>query len=154
MGALSDWAEKPKNFLVLLGPVGCGKTYICAALAEIAFAKFRYIRKLKERDLFKKLRAVIEAGREWGEELEYNVDDDFFILDDIGSTSPNLWRIDVILAVIDFRYEHMDPTVFTSNLTRKEITEKYDERVTDRLYAKENTIIDMFGMPSMREQGY
>lgn len=155
-----DFLTDPKNFLVLLGDPGCGKTYFCAALMDWATQNFRFptIKRLTESDLFEKLREVEAwdfAGR-----LRSLMDADLFIYDDLGSigqTSGN-WRKEVISTMISSRYESLGykkirPMIIISNYTQKELENIYDVRTTDRLFSTENTIIDLFGIESKRKTG-
>lgn len=137
---------KPKNFLVYCGSPGIGKTFLCAALTEWAFNKFgndwRYWR---ENDLLKKLRDSMDTMQgDYLDVLKYMIDAEFLILDDIGSsTKESSWREEVLFAVIDYRYNNLKPTMFTSNYCQKEFQEKYHERVRSRLFSIDNTIIEI-----------
>jgi len=71
------------------------------------------------------------------------VDDEFVIYDDLGSTGLNDWRKEVLFEFLDQRYVSMKPTIVTSNLTREEIYQQIHPRVASRLFAKENTLIEV-----------
>lgn len=75
--------------------------------------------------------------------LEWMLDDHFVMIDDLGSSGFNDWRREVLLHAIDTRYESQKPTVFTSNLNRKQIADGLGFRSHSRLFAIENTIIEM-----------
>lgn len=147
-----QWLKDRKNFLVILGPPGTGKTWMCAAISYAAHRRFNTVRYWKEFDLLDKLRESIDKYNDYFKTLEQAMDDEFCIIDDIGSTGVTDWRKEVIFSAIDLRYNSMRPTIITSNLNRDQIKEKYEWRTADRLFAKENTIIDLFGMPSMRQE--
>jgi len=138
--------------LVLIGPPGTGKTYICAAIASSALRLFNSPRYWKEEFLFDHLHNAIERYRDYIESLRLAFDDDFCILDDIGSGKINEWRKEVIFNAVDIRFNSTLPFVVTSNLDRQEISREYGERTADRLFSKENTIISLFGMPSLRQE--
>lgn len=84
------------------------------------------------------------------EKMRYLTDDDFLILDDIGSSGINDWRKEVLFDFLDSRYETGLPTFLTSNLKRKEIREGFGERFESRLFASENTIYELNG-PDWRQ---
>ena len=81
------------------------------------------------------------------------IDDDFVLIDDVGSSGHNEWREEVLMEAVDFRYRSKKPTVFTSNLTVLETYRIYGNRIGSRLFAKENTHIDLSEMPDLRERG-
>lgn len=77
------------------------------------------------------------------ESLKLLIDDEFVMLDDIGSTGLTDWRREVIFDSIDERYNSMLPTVFTTNFSEREIKDNFHARVHSRLFSKENTIIEI-----------
>lgn len=85
-------------------------------------------------------------------ELDYLMDDEFIILDDIGSAGLNEWRKEVLFNCIDIRYESGKPSVFTSNLTREEIYEGLGARAHSRLFSKENLILEFHEAHDMRQK--
>jgi len=91
-----------------------------------------------------------------GDYLEYLhslLDDDFIIIDDVGSSGHTEWREEVLMEAIDFRYENMMPTMFTSNLSKQDFYEVYGQRIASRLFATENTIVSLDGMEDFRQFG-
>ena len=149
------WIKKPKHFLVMVGPAGTGKTYFCAAMLDEMIDKVRHIRAYDERTLLKKVRNSIgESSKgDYLDCLRVLLDDDLIILDDIGSSGHTDWREEVLMEAIDYRYYSMLPTIVTSNLYKKEFFETYGQRITSRLFAAENTIIDLSDMKDLREEG-
>lgn len=119
----------------------------------MAFQKYVSIRYWKEEALFAHLRDSIERYGDYIGALKYALDDDFVILDDIGSTPVNDWRKEIIFNTIDTRYNMQKPTVYTSNLDRFEIAGKYEPRVASRLFSSENTLIEMHAGGDLRKEG-
>ena len=146
--------KNPKNFLVIIGDPGVGKSYICAAMFEWAIRNFHCFRYYDEQTLLEKLRKVIDENMgDYHKEMVYLLDDDMIFLDDIGSTRQTDWTREVLFSAFDERYNTMKPTVITSNLTREEFKTFYHPRVYSRLFASENTIIDLDGCPDLRAEG-
>lgn len=79
------------------------------------------------------------------------MDDDFLMLDDIGSMQITEWKKDVLLQVIDERYESLKPTVFTSNLTREELTKLLGIRTASRLFSGDSVLIEMHDAEDKRK---
>jgi DNA replication protein DnaC len=150
---ISEYIKKPKNFLVFVGKPGIGKTQLSAALTEWHLDTFRCSRYWRERDLLAKLRQGIADGNgDYAIALEYCIDDDFLIVDDVGSginpekfTTRDLeWRTEVLFSLLDYRYNSNKPTLITSNFHKKMFETVYSERISSRLFATENTIISIF----------
>jgi len=140
--------------LVLMGKPGCGKTYICSALISWMYGKIGDMYYFREADFFARLRACMDQNGDWQNEIIYQCDHEFLEFDDIGSAGHGQtgWRQDVFFQVVNNRYESKKPTVFSTNYNEAEIKEKLGARTHSRLFAKENTIIDMFGYPDLRMQ--
>lgn len=147
------WLKSAKDFLVMVGPPGTGKTHMCACLAGEAHRRFNTVRVWREEALFAHLRDSIERFGDYYNTLKLALDDEFCVIDDIGSTPVNDWRKEVIFNAIDIRREMGYPTVLTSNYNYNELTQKYEPRVTSRLFGGRNTVIDLFGMEDLRKQG-
>ena len=149
---LRTWMKKPEHMLVFCSGPGYGKTHFCSALTEWMLMNFDTYRYYKEENLLKSLRSVIHDGAgDWAEALRYKIDDELVILDDVGSwfnmervhEKDNNWKIEVFFAFLDERYNSMKPTIITSNLDKKGFLKAYSERVVSRLFATENTIIEI-----------
>lgn len=141
---IAKWMKNSKNFLIILGNPGLGKTMFCAALFEFAMKNFNSFRYYNERQLFKRLRDCISEDRgDYLIELKNLLDDDFIFLDDIGSEKLTEFRQDVIFEAIDLRYSSMKPTVITSNLDTSDFRTSYHPRFCSRLLASENTLIQI-----------
>lgn len=148
---------QPKHNLVLIGPPGTGKTYICSALIDVMLDYTldpRSFRVYKEINLLSKLRSKISDGcGDYDAYLKELVDDRMIIIDDLGSSSHTEFREDVLFSLLDYRYERRLPTIFSTNLSKGDINETYNDRIYSRLFAEENTVIDMRGMPDRRTLG-
>ncbi len=154
MQKIHNWTNNPKNMLVFLGQPGIGKTYFLSALIPWAVDKFNNFRYYKEADLLKKLRtSIAENSGDYLETLKYLIDDELIILDDLGSQGLNDWREEVMFDTIDQRYNAMLPTVITSNFTKEEFERNYHERISSRIFAKENTLIQIFDTYDLRKDG-
>ena len=146
-----DWLKGKQHFLIYLGNAGIGKTYFCAAIFAEALTKFASVRYWNESELLKKVRnSMEECQGDYLEALKWLIDDDFVILDDIGSTGLNEWRKEIIFDAIDERYNCMKPTIITSNFSIKEFKSFFHERVASRLFSKENCVIEILDGEDLR----
>lgn len=146
--------QEPKNFLIFCGNPGIGKTYLCAALVEFGLTRFNSFRYWNESELLKRVRSSISDYKDgdYLEALKLLLDDEFVILDDIGSTGLNEWRKEVIFDAVDERYCTMKPTVVTSNFSKQDIEKLFHERLSSRLFAGENIIIEIHDGPDLRKE--
>lgn len=153
--------KTPEKFLIFHGPSGTSKTHFCAALTEWIFCNFDSFRKWREADLLSRLREGIgDRESDYAKNLEFMVDDDLVILDDVGSWyTPGMpynkdyqWKTEVFLHFIDTRYNDEKPTIVTSNFTKDEFSQIYGPRVWDRLFATENKFMISDG-ESQRQLG-
>ena len=140
--------------LVYNGSPGIGKTYFLACLIEWCYSNFNTFRYHREEDILRRLRNGIGEGKsDYLMNLEYLIDDQFIMLDDVGSginpekvTNRDLeFRREVFFSFLDYRYRTGLPTVITSNFTRKDFKDVYSERICSRLFSAQNTIIERFG---------
>ena len=114
---------------------------------------FHHFRIWKEYDLLKRLRGSIDKGWEITETLTHLIDDDVIVIDDLGSQGHNDWREKMMFEMLDIRYNNSKPTIFTTNLSKAMFAKLYEPRIMSRLFATENTIIDLSGAPDLRQQG-
>ncbi len=138
--------EKPTNFLVYCGNPGLGKTYLCSCLIEWVMKRYgNDWRYWKEYNLLEKLRSSMDNQKgDYLQILKYMIDCEFLMIDDVGGTGKLTdWREEILTAIVDSRYDSMKPTVITSNFCQNEFLEKYHARIHSRIFAKENTIIEI-----------
>lgn len=150
-----EWIQEPKKFIVMYGEAGTGKTHFCAAILVELLRRYGHVRALNENTLMSKTRNFISKGT-GGDYIEYMTafcDERIMIFDDIGSSGYTTWREEILMELIDFRYRNSLPTIFTSNMNEYGFAKLYGKRITSRLFATENVIIDTHGMPDYRNEG-
>lgn len=149
------WLKSGSNMLVLLGPPGVGKTYICSAIYNYMQEKWPNVtcRYWKESDLFSRLRKDMNTLEgDYSQNLTFLTDDHFIFLDDLESTGVTDWRKEALFTFIDVRYNSKKPTVISSNLNPGLINEKLGERFHSRIMSAENVVIEINGK-DLRKEG-
>ncbi len=151
---ISKWLRQPKNFLIIMGSPGTGKTYLCSAFIEWVYQKVSSIRYYEESKLFSRVRASMNDGSSGDHvgALSYMIDDEFIMIDDMASAGITDFRRDMWFHIIDSRYDSTLPTVITTNLTKDQVTSEIGFRQSSRLFSRENTIIDFHGFEDLRQK--
>lgn len=130
LDALTDWSTNPDGRnLVLLGPVGTGKTHAAIAACRAAHDAGLDVEYWPTARLLDVLRP---SGPEQVE-IRDVVDVDRLILDDLGVERPTDWTAERLNLVIDGRWAERRPTVITTNLPADALRDRLGERNYDRL---------------------
>jgi DNA replication protein DnaC len=124
------FAKSLQGWMLFLGPYGCGKTHLAAAIANFAVGVGTPTLFLTVPDLLDWLRFSF-ASSDYG--LEERLDEirsiRLLVLDDLGTQNTTPWAAEKLYQIINHRYIHRLATVLTSNLTLNEI----DGRIASRL---------------------
>ena len=137
---------KPPNFAEKLsssyihGQVNTGKTiYACQMLLELKRQAYiagqgLEICFIKVSDLFSQLKDIYETKGSESTLLQKLKDVDALVLDDLGLEKNSEWAYQILFSLIDYRYEFMKFTIFTSNFSLDELADKLgDQRITSRI---------------------
>lgn len=144
-----EWAEKYPDTqvinLVLSGQSGLGKTYMMHAMAKVLLDRglnVLIVSAYRFLDMARKAYFDRQA-----ETMDNLLDADVLMLDDLGS-EPLMENITVVqlFNLINERQLRGKATVVSTNLTEKELRERYTERVASRLLDKRiGTFIPFYG---------
>ena len=58
---------------------------------------------------------------------------ELLVLDDLGAEKPSEWVVEKLFQVVNYRYNEMLPTIFTSNLSPEELENRIGERTVARI---------------------
>ncbi|MBT2675985.1 ATP-binding protein [Streptomyces sp. ISL-14] len=124
-------AEGPS--LLIAGPTGTGKTH--QAYGAIRTLLGRGVRLRWEAttsaDLHARLRP--RAGHDAERDLQTLVRCPLLLVDDLGAAKTSEWTEELTYRLINHRYEHMLPTLITTNLPTAELRTALGDRVASRL---------------------
>jgi DNA replication protein DnaC len=130
-GARRQVATGPS--LLLAGVVGAGKTHqaygAVRALTEAGLG-VRW-RATTAADLYAELRP--RAGADSERELDAYARCPLLILDDLGAAKASEWVEEVTYRLVNRRYNHLLPTLITTNLPIAELRARLGDRVASRL---------------------
>ncbi|MGQ0603616.1 MAG: ATP-binding protein [Anaerolineales bacterium] len=128
------FAEKPENWLLLIGTYGCGKTHLAAAIANHSLANGLPALFLNTPDLLDFLRETFAPKSEttYSDRFDEIRDAPLLILDDLGTESPTQWAIEKLYQLLNYRYNAHLPTVITTNKRIEDIEPRVASRLSDR----------------------
>lgn len=117
------YADDPQGWLVMLGPNGCGKTHLAAAIANRALGRGHSVFFAVVPDLIDHLRASFAPGKEVGyDELFDQVRNaGLLVLDDLGAQAGSPWAQEKLYQVVNYRTVAGLPTVVTSDQSMAEL---------------------------------
>jgi len=81
---------------------------------------------------------ISRANSEDGGNAEQSINDkikteNILLLDDLGAEKQTDWVLEILYRLINYRYEQMLPTFFSSNYSLQELSEKIGDRVVSRI---------------------
>ncbi|MBA2679328.1 MAG: ATP-binding protein [Ktedonobacteraceae bacterium] len=130
--AAMTFAADPEGWLVLVGPNGCGKTHLAAAVANQSLDQGAVVLFEAVPDLLDHLRAAFAptANEVYDQLFSKMREAELLVLDDLGSQQSSPWANEKLFQLLNYRYNMGMPTVITSN-TRS--LQGADERIRSRI---------------------
>lgn len=127
---------RAKRGLILMGGVGLGKTFMCAAIAHLVASHFKPVAYFTMSE-FMELARRARYERDGGELLQmyHRVQESaFIVLDDVGQERVTDFTAEELFSVVNFRVNRGLPMIISTNKTPQELDERYGERVASRLF--------------------
>lgn len=144
---LDDLKQRSPRNLLLVGPVGTGKTHVAIHAARLAAAD------LARRTLVitgPRFNQLVRPGQGYdpGKAIDDMQTAGLLLLDDIGAAGVTPWIAEALFAVVNDRYAWCRPTIVTSN--HADLRQLLGEQVASRL-AQDAVVVPMTG-PDRRRQ--
>ncbi len=127
------YAVDPQGWIVLVGPVGSGKTHLACAIANERLSQGEPVFYVSAADLLDHLRAAFSPGSD----VSY---DDLFsqvrntpllVLDDVSTEGASEWARQKLEQILNHRYNLRLPTVITTDVAPDELDPGVSERFVD-----------------------
>ena len=127
------YADDPQGWFVLSGPVGCGKTHLAAAIANVCLDRDNLVIFSTVPELLDHLRTAFAPSNEMPyHELFDRIREAYLlVLDDLGVEYSTAWASEKLFQIINYRYEYRMPTVITTNLDLKNLDQRVQSRISD-----------------------
>lgn len=120
--------------LMLVGPYGCGKTHLAAAILHRCADNGLPGMFVVVPELLARIRTSFRTNDGKAEEIiDAAKTSKLLILDDLGAEKTSEWVTEQLYMLINYRYEHMLPTVITTNNNGAELEQELGRRTLSRL---------------------
>ena len=120
--------------LLMTGRTGLGKTHLSLAIAEQVLKKGFTVVYDTTQNVMNKLQRERFGKGESDEDTELLLEEcDLLILDDLGTEFSTQFTVAALYNIINTRMLKNAPVIISTNLSVKEIGEKYSERIASRL---------------------
>lgn len=128
---VQNFSEKSPS-MFFFGKTGLGKTFLSSCIAKalldegvnVVFGSIIDFLRRIENEHF---------GRSQGNTLDIMIDAELVILDDLGSEFQTSFTESAIYDIINSRINLGKPTIISTNLSQRELSTKYNERIISRI---------------------
>ncbi|MBU5676354.1 ATP-binding protein [Alkaliphilus sp. MSJ-5] len=143
-GFVFNFNENNEENLLFYGETGLGKTFLTNCIAKALLDRGNiviYQTSFKLLEILEELRFKNNDDKE-----KYNLlfEADLLIIDDLGTEMTNTFTNSEIFNIINSRLLSNKKTIVSTNLSPKEMMDRYDDRIFSRLFSK-FTVLHFFG---------
>ena len=127
------FAQDPRDWLILTGSYGCGKTHLAAAIANACTKAGRSALFVLVPDLLDHLRATFspQSSTPFDRRFDEVRRSPLLVLDDLGIESATPWAREKLYQIFDYRYNARLPTLITTALRIEEVDPRLATRMLD-----------------------
>ncbi len=129
------FSAKTQDSFLLVGSTGLGKTHLSTATAVAIIEKGYEV-------VYKTVQSMLDDfereqfGKGTYEDIRMYYEADLLIVDDLGAEMATQFTISCIYNVVNMRINNGKPTIMSTNLSQKELRERYADRITSRLFGE------------------
>jgi len=138
----ADNFDTTKDFLLLVGGTGLGKTHLSTSVAKALIDSGYDVVYEIAQNIFSDFDTDRFRDRYSDSELlsEKYLDCDLLIIDDLGTEIVTSYTVSYLYNIINTRINKKLPIIISTNLSAKEIKNMYHERITSRLFGEFNIV--------------
>ncbi|MGE3962305.1 MAG: ATP-binding protein [Dehalococcoidia bacterium] len=127
------WARDPEGWFVLTGGIGCGKTHLAAAIANVRLDQGARVAFATVPDLLDQLRATYapDAPRRYDQLFKSLLEVEVLILDDLGAQKSSPWAEEKLYQLLNHRHVARALTVVTTNKRGSDLEPRIASRLAD-----------------------
>ncbi len=148
----ADNFSKSSESLFMHGSTGLGKTHLSLAVAGVVINKGFGVIYGSAQNLLTKL-----ENEKFGKTVvsdvpaeEAMLECDLLIIDDLGAEFSTPFTVSAVYNIVNTRISEGKPTIISTNLTPKELEDKYSQRITSRIIGTYTSL--MFCGKDIRQQ--
>lgn len=122
--------------IVMLGPVGTGKTHLAAAVCSVLMREhLRSVVFATWSQILRRLRQTYDSKGEASEEqvIKALIGCDLLCIDDLGRERPSEWSREKIFDVVDARYCLKKPLMITTNYALQDLSLRIGDAAASRI---------------------
>ncbi len=129
--------EKSGN-LLFMGTTGLGKTHLSTAIAKKVIEKGYDVVYETMQNILSDFESQ-RFGHSYENQTERYFTCDLLIIDDLGAELTNQFTVAALYNLLNTRINNSKPMIISTNLGVKEIRERYNDRITSRLFGEFET---------------
>ena len=124
------YSMRPQGWLLLVGPCGCGKTHLAAAIANQCLENGVSVYFTTVPDFYTPCVPPLDIPERYTQFSTWVRNVDLLILDDLGSQQTSAWSNEKLMQLLEYRTTLALPTIVT---TIPKVFKELDERLRSRL---------------------
>lgn len=130
---VKKYAAEPHGWLVLVGPVGSGKTHLACAVANFRIAQGQPVFYITVADLLDHLKSAFSPNSDVGydELFEQIKESKLLILDNLNYVGTTLWSKSKLDQLLEYRFNSRLPTLITTSMPVEEFDNDYAGHIND-----------------------
>lgn len=125
-----SFKENNGEGLIFMGTTGTGKTHLAAGITNYLIARGVAVKFGNIVDIFDSARTAYSTDEDILSQIKKYP---LLVIDDLGKERKTEWTDEKIYSIVNYRYEHQLPIIFTTNLTADELTARVGEATMSRI---------------------